>query len=102
MNLERVLKEYPGFDVRRIDLVIGEKALWGQGLGTEVIQLLMDYAFQQLGVDYLYEPDIADYNIRSQRAFEKNDHRVVARNLEPPGMKASYRVDLLAKNPRNG
>ncbi len=38
-------REYPGFELRRIDLMIGEKALWGQGLGTEVIRLLTDLAF---------------------------------------------------------
>ncbi len=102
MNLERVLKEYPGFDVRRIDLMIGEKALWGQGLGTEVIRLLTNLAFQQEGADYIIEPDIADYNVRSRRAFEKNDYRLIARHAQPAGSKAQYTVDLLAKNPRLG
>lgn len=102
MNLERVLQEYPDFDVRRIDLMIGEKALWGQGLGTEVIRLLTDLAFQREGVDYIIEPDIADYNLRSRRAFEKNDYRLIARHPQPAGSKAQYTVDLLAKNPRLG
>ena len=101
MNLERVLKDYPSFDVRRIDLMIGEKDRWGQGLGTEVIRLLTDFAFQQEGVDYIYEPDIADYNVRSRRAFEKNDYRLVACNPQPPGMKAHLTYDLLVKNPRS-
>jgi RimJ/RimL family protein N-acetyltransferase/2'-5' RNA ligase len=102
MNLERVLKEYPGFDVRRIDLMIGEKGLWGQGLGTEVVHLLTDLAFRQEGVDYIFGLDIADYNPRSRRAFEKNDYRLVARNPQPAGRKARYMLDLLAKNPRLG
>jgi RimJ/RimL family protein N-acetyltransferase len=102
MNLERVLKRFPGSDVRRIDLIIGEKALWGQGFGTEVIRLLMEYAFQELDVDYLYEPGIGGNNIRSQRAFEKNGHCVVATIPAPAGRKASYSVDLMAKNPRLG
>ncbi|NBD36081.1 MAG: GNAT family N-acetyltransferase, partial [Chloroflexi bacterium] len=38
MNLERILEKYPGRDCRRIDLMIGERAFWGQGLGTEVIR----------------------------------------------------------------
>jgi RimJ/RimL family protein N-acetyltransferase len=54
MNVKRLLDEYPGFDVRRIDLMIGEKALWGQGLGTEVVRLLTDLAFQQEGADYVF------------------------------------------------
>jgi RimJ/RimL family protein N-acetyltransferase len=99
MNLERILRDYPGFDVRRIDLLIGEKPLWGQGLGTEVIRLLTDLAFQQEGADYIIEPDIADYNVRSRRAFEKNDYRLIARHPQPPGRKAHCTFDLLAKNP---
>jgi RimJ/RimL family protein N-acetyltransferase len=102
MNLDRVLQEYPGFDVRRIDLMIGEKALWGQGFGTEVIRLLTDLAFQQEGADYIIAPGIADYNVRSRRAFEKNDYRLIARHAQPVGSKARYTVDLLNKNPQLG
>lgn len=102
MNLERVLREYPGFDVRRIDLMIGEKTSWGQGHGTEVIRLLTDLAFQQENADYVYEPDIGDYNPRSRRAFEKNDYRLVARTPQPVGCKARTTFDLIAKNPRLG
>ncbi|MBN2047092.1 MAG: GNAT family N-acetyltransferase [Anaerolineaceae bacterium] len=100
MNLERMLQAHPGFDVRRIDLEIGKKLLWGQGLGTEVIRLLTDFAFQQEGADYVFGVDIADYNIRSRRAFEKNGYELVARHPQPQGMKARYTVDLLAMNPR--
>ncbi len=102
MNLDRVLQEYPGFDVRRIDLMIGEKALWGQGVGTEVIRLLTDLAFQQEGAEYIIEPDIADYNVRSRRAFEKNGYRLIARHAQQVGSKARYTVDMLIKNPRLG
>ena len=102
MNLERVLREYPGFDLRRIDLMIGEKALWGQGLGTEVIRLLTDLAFHHENADYVFGVDIADYNLRSRRAFEKNDYRLIARHPQPPGSKAQYTLDLLAKNPQLG
>ena len=44
MNLERILHKYPKADSRRIDLMIGVKELWGQGLGTEVIQRLSAFA----------------------------------------------------------
>lgn len=100
MNYERVLLKYPGFDVRRIDLEIGEKEFWGQGLGTEVIRLLTDYAFQQEEVDYIFGMEIADYNTRSRRAFEKNGYHLVFQNPKPPGSKAHYTVDLIIGNPR--
>ncbi len=102
MNMERILSAYPGYDLRRIDLMIGEKLLWGQGLGTEVIGLLTRLAFEQEGADYVFGVGVADYNPRSRRAFEKNDYRLVAHNPEPPGMKARFTLDLLAKNPRLG
>jgi len=65
MNLERVLKLYPGLDCRRIDLMIGEKEYWSQGIGTETIRLLTEFGFSTEKVDIIYNPDIADYNIRS-------------------------------------
>src|SRR5437870_4492777 len=37
MNVQRILDEFPRRDVRRIDIAIGAKHLWGQGLGTEAI-----------------------------------------------------------------
>ena len=40
MNLPRILERYADKDCRRIDLVIGEKKLWGKGLGMETIRLL--------------------------------------------------------------
>ena len=35
MNLQRIFKRYPGRDLRRIDIAIGEPQRWGRGLGTE-------------------------------------------------------------------
>src|SRR5919108_1456460 len=35
MNVPRILEEFPGQDARRIDIAIGAKRLWGQGLGSE-------------------------------------------------------------------
>lgn len=102
MNLERILVDYPGYDLRRIDLMIGEKSLWGRGLGTEVIRLLTDLAFQQEGADYVFAVGIADYNFRSQRAFQKNDYRLVGRIPQPAGAKSKINIDLAIKNPRLG
>jgi len=99
MNIERIKKEYPDFDVRRIDLIIGEKPLWGLGLGTEVIGLLTNFAFQQEGVDYLFGVDISENNPRSKCAFEKNGFRQVSKNAQSPGAKSPFTLDLVAKNP---
>jgi RimJ/RimL family protein N-acetyltransferase len=94
MNLERVLRRYPGLDCRRIDLLIGEVDHWGRGIGTQAIRLLTVFAFDVQGVDVIYEPEIADYNVRSRRAFERNGYRVVGTVAHAPGGKAAVGYDL--------
>ena len=94
MNLPRVLQMYPGLDCRRIDLMIGEKEYWSQGIGTVAIRLLTGYAFGNEKADIIYNPDIADYNIRSLRAFQKAGYRIVSENTQAPGAKAQKTYDL--------
>lgn len=95
MNLERILERYPGQDCRRIDLMIGEKALWGQGLGSEIIALLTVYAFQEEHADLVFGCDIGDYNPRSLRAFQTAGFQIVDKVEEPGGHKAKYVYDTL-------
>lgn len=98
MNLERINSQYPTQDCRRIDLMIGEKEYWGQGIGTEVIGLLVEFAFTQEQADALFGCDIADYNPRSLRAFRRNGFQVENSIPQPPGNKAHICYDLqLAK-----
>ena len=47
MNLQRILDQFPDKDCRRIDLMIGEKQLWGRGIGTEVIRMLTEFGFEK-------------------------------------------------------
>ncbi|MBN1402371.1 MAG: GNAT family N-acetyltransferase [Anaerolineae bacterium] len=94
MNLARVLAAHPGLDVQRIDLMIGEKALWDQGWGTRIIALLTRCAFEVCEADLVYGLFIADYNVRSQRAFERNGYVRVGSIAQPPGSKASVCYDL--------
>ena len=78
MNLERICKQYRGQDGRRIDIVIGEKAFWGQGIGSEVICLLTEFGFEREGANAIFACDVADYNVRSVRAFQKVGFEVCA------------------------
>ena len=73
MNMPEVLRRYPGRDVRRIDLMIGAKELWGRGWGTRVIALLTALAFERCGADAVVGL-VGDYNPRSRRAFRKNGY----------------------------
>ena len=70
MNLRRIVDQFPGKDLRRIDLMIGEKELWGRGYGTEAIALLVDFGFRHESADTIFGIVSAD-NPRSLRAFEK-------------------------------
>jgi len=61
MNLERILSRYPKeMDLRRIDLAIGEKELWDQGLGTRIIALLTQFGFQKCNADTIFGCDVGD------------------------------------------
>lgn len=95
MNLARILEKYPGKDIRRIDLMIGEKHLWGRGLGTDVIRTLTRFGFEEQNADMIFGCSIADYNPRSLRAFQKVGYEMDAQIEQLPGKKAQYEVDVV-------
>lgn len=70
MNLKRIVDRFPGEDIRRIDLAIGEKELWGNGYGTETIGLLVNFGFHIEDIDAIFAIVSSD-NGRSLRAFQK-------------------------------
>ncbi len=51
-------------------IVIGEKSLWGQGIGTRVIQALIQRG-KELGFDCMMVDEIYHENQRSQKLFTK-------------------------------
>jgi len=102
MNLERILKRHPGKDLRRIDLTIGEKRFWGKGWGTKIVALLTRFAFEEQGADAVFACDVADYNPRSRRAFEKNGYAVDAELPQPAGAKSRVNYDLILKREAHG
>jgi len=96
MNLQRILSRYPAkMDLRRIDLVIGEKSLWGHGWGTRMIALLTAFGFDTCGADALFACDVADTNPRSRRPFEATGYAVVNTVPQPSGRKAHEVYDLM-------
>ncbi|HEY41696.1 MAG TPA: GNAT family N-acetyltransferase [Dehalococcoidia bacterium] len=94
MNLECILEKYPGKDCRRIDLIIGEKRLWGQGLGTDVIRTLTRFGFEHERSDVIFGIDIGDHNPRSLKAFQKAGYRIITKIEEPSGRKAKFSYDV--------
>jgi aminoglycoside 6'-N-acetyltransferase len=95
MNLARILGQHPDQDCRRIDLMIGEKAFWGQGIGTLVIRMLTRLALEREGADLVYGCDIADCSRASLRAFQKAGYRRQAEHKQAIGAKAMVRYDFV-------
>jgi RimJ/RimL family protein N-acetyltransferase len=94
MNLDRILKQYPDQDCRRIDLMIGEKDRWERGIGTETIHLLTRFGFEREGADRIFACELADYNVRSRKAFQRVGYEIVATIEQGPGSKARCCYDL--------
>lgn len=102
MNLERILSRYPtGMDLRRIDLVIGEKDHWGRGMGTRMIALLTRFGFETCKADAIFGCDVADYNPRSRRAFEKNGYIIDRVIPQRAGRKAREVYDMVLTRERH-
>ncbi len=58
----------PHHSVADVSLLIGERACWGQGYGTEAIVLATDYAFAELGLGKL-SAGLYAQNVASLKAF---------------------------------
>lgn len=90
MNLPEIKAIYPAdADVRRIDMMIGEKAWWGRGVGTLMVGMLVDFAFGVEKVDVLHCL-CDDYNIRSRRVWEKCGFALVNAVRVPQSTKGEY------------
>ena len=95
MNMPEPLAQYPDADLRRIDLGIGEKELWGRGLGTQIIALLTRFGFAVEKADKIYGLGIRDDNVRSLGSFAKNGYGPVAKREREPGAKSRYEIDMV-------
>lgn len=94
MNLERLLMQFRDSDVRRIDIMIGEKDCWNLGIGTEAVGLLTSMGFEAENADVIFGCDILDYNPRSRRAFEKNGYVLFDEVPLEPGSRTNALWDM--------
>jgi RimJ/RimL family protein N-acetyltransferase len=53
-----------------IGISIGEKALWGQGLGTDAMNAIVDFGFGMLRLERLWL-EVYDFNKRARRSYDK-------------------------------
>ena len=51
-------------------IAIGEPATWGQGLGTDAVNAILDFAFGELRMERVWLDTDAD-NLRAQAAYRK-------------------------------
>ncbi len=75
-------------------IMIGDKAFWGQGYGTEAVQALVGIAFDILNL-HRVQLEVYDYNRRAQRAYEKAGFRVEGRRREAIYYRGAYHDSLL-------
>lgn len=61
-----------------IAIMIGDKKFWGQGLGPEAMQLLIDYAFKDLGMSTI-TLGVRSSNVSAIRSYKKIGFVEVAR-----------------------
>lgn len=55
-------------------IFIGDKSYWGKGYGTDATRTILQYAFEQLGLNRV-ELWVYDFNLRAIRAYEKSGFR---------------------------
>ncbi len=77
MNLPWVNERYPGERIYRLPILIGDRRYWGQGYGTEAVELLLAYGFERLGADRFYIPGVWGFNQRSLRLWRHFGFREV-------------------------
>jgi RimJ/RimL family protein N-acetyltransferase len=74
-------------------IMLGDKATWGQGLGTACTRWIIEYGFRELGLRRIYLEVLAT-NPRARRVYEKLGFRDEGR-LREHRMRDGKPVDLL-------
>ena len=62
-------------------ITIGERDAWGRGMGTEATELMLEHAFERLGL-HRVGLSVFSYNVRAIRAYEKAGFRIEGRQRE--------------------
>ena len=84
-NIDNLRKE------AELGIVIGDREFWGKGYGSDAVETLLRYSFEELGIRRISLHTL-EWNIRAQECFEKCGftpvERVVNRGLEFVKMEA--------------
>lgn len=77
-----------------LGLVIGDKAMWGQGFGTEITRLLLRHAFFTLNLHRVWLRVFVDH-VRAQKVYEKVGFVVEGRQRDGDFRNGRYRDVLV-------
>lgn len=69
------------YGIAQFGMLIGEEDARGKGLGSEVAQLMLDYAFTALGLHNVMLT-VSEYNLAGRRVYEKAGFREFGRRRE--------------------
>lgn len=72
-----------------VGYMIGEKTHWGAGIATEIVRLIVDYAFNRLNLNKI-KAGVVDGNIGSIKALEKNGFKQYAVEEENYYLEGKY------------
>lgn len=77
-----------------LGIVIGEKAYWGQGYGTDAIRTLLRLAFEEMNLHRVYLV-VDEDNLRAIRCYEKCGFREEGRLREAVFREGQYHDQLV-------
>ncbi len=81
---DEIYADFAKRDCRGVEIMIGRRDLWGQGIGTEAVRLVTKFAFERDNAEVLCVIDIGEFNLRRRRVFEKNGFEIYATCPVPP------------------
>jgi diamine N-acetyltransferase len=69
------------YGIAQFGMLIGEEDARGKGLGTEVVKLMLDYAFTALGLHNVMLT-VSEYNLAGRKAYERAGFKEFGRRRE--------------------
>ena len=74
----RVSREVVALQAGRPGIGLGERNYWGNGYGTDAMQIMLRYAFRELNL-HRVSLDVFEYNPRALHSYEKAGFQIEGR-----------------------
>ncbi|MGE5558044.1 MAG: GNAT family N-acetyltransferase [Bacillota bacterium] len=98
-DMEMVHIKWPAKEAE-IRIRIGEKEYWNMGYGTTAVDILLEKAFREMGLEHIYLR-VYDFNLRAIRCYEKCGFRkmgILRRSRPSARQKAWKNIVLMSVN----